>query len=112
MRRGEIWWASLPAPIGSEPGYDRPVVVVQDDLFNEISLRTVIVAAITSNLRRADAPGNVRIEVRDSNLTQPSVVNVTQIFTIGKSSLHDFVGELPHRVMESVDSGLKYVMGL
>lgn len=102
----------MPEPVGSEPGYNRPVVVVQDDLFNEISIRTVVVAVITSNLRRADAPGNVLLEVRDSNLQHRSVVNVTQIFTVGKSSLTEYVGELPHSVMESVDSGLKYVLGL
>ena len=112
MRRGEIWWASLPDPVGSEPGVNRPVLVVQDDLFNEVSLRTVIVAAITSNLRRAEAPGNVRLEIRDSELFQPSVVNVTQIFTIEKAKLYDYVSELPNHVMESVDSGLKYVLGL
>jgi mRNA interferase MazF len=112
MHRGEIWWASLPDPMGSEPGFNRPVVVVQDDLFNEINLRTVIVAAITSNLRRADAPGNVRLEVRDSKLAHPSVVNVTQLFTIDKTKLIEYVNELPFRVMVSIDSGLRYVLGL
>ena len=112
MKRGEIWWAQLPEPAGSEPGYRRPVLVVQDDAFNASRVATVIVAAMTSNLRLADAPGNVRVPKRDSGLPKASVVNVSQIATIPKASLAEPVGRLPDRHLADVDAGLGLVLGL
>ena len=82
MKRGEIWWASLPAPTGSGPGFRRPVLVLQADPFNQSGISTIIVAAITSNLLIADAPGNLRLSKTDSGLSKPSVVNVSQIVTL------------------------------
>ena len=87
MTRGEIWWASLPAPSGSGPGYRRPVLIIQSNPFNLSRISTVIVAAITSNLSLADAPGNVRVGKADSGLSRPSVVNVSQIVTVDRSLL-------------------------
>ena len=112
MRRGEIWWASLPAPRGSEPGYRRPIVVVQSDRFNESRIGTVIVAVLTSNLRLAAAPGNIRLDRNETGLPRDSVLNLSQVLTVDKSFLTERVGILPVRDMAAMDAGLKLVMGL
>ena len=112
MRRGEIWWASLPDPQGSGPGYRRPVVVIQSDSFNESRINTVIVAILTSNLRLAAAPGNVMIERRVSMLSDDSIVNVSQVLTIDRFLLTAVVGKLPERIMDTIDDGLRIVMNL
>ena len=85
MRKGEVWWAALPRPEGSEPGFKRPLLIVQSDDFNRSRIRTVIAAVITSNLKLAGAPGNVRLSKRASGLTKPSVVNVSQLVTVDKA---------------------------
>ncbi len=112
MRRGEIWWADLPEPEGSEPGFTRPVVIIQSDWFTDSRIRTAVVVAITSNLEVSDAPGNVLIERNQSALTMDSVVNVSQILTVDQSFLRDRVGRLPDRIMSAVDSGLRLALGL
>lgn len=112
MLRGEIWWASLPPPVGSGPGDVRPVLVIQSDAFNASRIKTVIVAVITSNLNLAKAPGNVLVSVTASNLPQDSVVNVSQVITVDKGLLRDYVGLLPNEVMEKVEIGLKLVLAL
>ena len=112
MRRGEIWWASLPAPRGSEPGYRRPIVIVQSDEFNESRISTVIVAILTSNLRLAAAPGNFRLNRRETGLSRDSVLNLSQVLTVDKSFLTERVGALSVRNMAAMDAGLKLVMGL
>lgn len=112
MRRGEIWWASLPEPSGSGPGYRRPVLIVSADSFNESRINTVIAAAITSNLRLADAPGNIRLQTKGLGLTKPSVVNVSQIVTLDKSYLTRRIGKLPPRVLASVDDGIRLALSL
>ena len=112
MRRGEIWWADLPEPQGSEPGFIRPVVVVQSDRFNDTDVRTTIVAIITSNLRLANMPGNVLVEQSQSPLRRDSVVNVSQMTTVDKSSLVERIGRLPNELMSNVESGIRLVLGL
>ena len=112
MRRGEIWWASLPAPRGSEPGYRRPIVIVQSDEFNESRISTVIVAILTSNLRLAAAPGNFRLDTRETGLSRDSVLNLSQVLTVDKSFLTERVGILSVRNLAAMDAGLKLVMGL
>jgi len=112
IRRGEIWWASLPEPSGSEPGFRRPVLVVQSNDFNEGAIRTVIVLAITSNLRLAGAPGNVLCRVKDTGLARESVINVSQTATVNKSRLTQRIGVLPSRLMQDVEVGLRLVLGL
>ena len=112
MRRGEIWWATLPAPRGSEPGYRRPVVVVQSDAFNRSRIETVLVAAITSNTRLADAPGNILLSRRDSRLPRKSVVNVSQIITANKSYLTKRVSRLPLKKIALLDEGLRLALFL
>jgi len=112
MKRGEIWWADLPSPVGSGPGYKRPVLVVQANPFNASRIATVIVATVTSNLALAEAPGNVRIAKSDSGLPQSSVVNVSQLITLDRSILTGKVKVLPGAVLDKVDTGLKLVLGL
>lgn len=112
IRRGEIWWASLSEPAGSEPGYRRPVLVVQTNDFNEGGIRTVIVVTITSNLRLAGAPGNVVCRKKDTGLPRESVINVSQTATINKAQLTQRVGVLPSKLMQEVEDGLRLVLGL
>jgi mRNA interferase MazF len=112
MKRGEVWWANLPNPVGSGPGYKRPVLIIQSNAFNASRIATVIVATITSNLALAEAPGNVRINKADSGLPQASVVNVSQVVTLDRSILSARVKTLPSASMDKVDSGLKLVLAL
>ncbi len=112
MRRGEIWWAALGEPSGSAPGYSRPVLVVQSDPFNESRIRTVVVAALTTNERLAAAPGNVLVGKRETRLPRASVVNVSQLLTIDKSHLHKRIGRLSPASMEAVEAGMRLVLGL
>ncbi len=112
MKRGEIWWATLPAPAGSGPGYKRPVVVIHANPFNASRISTIIVAVITSNLALAEAPGNVRIGKSDSGLPEASVVNVSQIITVDRSILTKKVKALPNAALDKVAEGLKLVLAL
>ena len=112
MKRGEVWWASLPDPAGSGPGYRRPVLLVQANAFNESRINTVVVAVITSNLRLAEAPGNVRLPRRSSGLGKASVVNVSQVITLDRRFLTDRLRALPKATVERVDQGVRLVLGL
>ena len=112
MIRGEIWWADLGIPFGSEPGFKRPVLIVQDDAFTKSKIQTVIVASITSNINLADAPGNVYLESEESGLPKTGVINVSQISTIDKKRLTDRVSLLPSSLMSEIDFGLKMVLGI
>ncbi len=112
MYRGELWWATLPDPIGSEPGYRRPVLIIQDNMFNQSLISTVIVAVITSNLRLAQAPGNVLLSCKNTGLPKDSVVNISQIITIDKGFLEERVGALPLDLQEKVDEGLRTILYL
>lgn len=112
MKRGEVWWASLPPPTGSGPGFRRPVLVVQSDPFNDSRIPTAIVAVITSNLALAEAPGNIRVAKTETGLPRPSVVNVSQVLTIDKALLTARVRPLPAAAMAQVDNGLRLVLGL
>lgn len=112
MRRGEIWWASLPEPSGSGPGFRRPLLIVSANSFNESRINTIVAAVVTSNLRLADAPGNVRISGRGTGLAKPSVVNVSQIITVDKTFLTERVGRLSPRLITEVDEGLRLVFSI
>ena len=112
MRRGEIWWADLPEPRGSEPGYRRPVLIIQADSFNRSRIQTVIIAVITTNLELAEAPGNVVLPTRISKLPRESVVNVSQLLTLDRSFLTDQASKLPAGVLEDVEAGVRLVLGL
>ena len=112
MQRGEIWWATLPAPKGSGPGKRRPILVVQSDAFNASRIQTVVAAVISSNMDLAAAPGNIHLRRRDTKLSNESVVNVSQLITLDKSFLTERVGEIPKRLEGILDEGLKLVLGL
>jgi mRNA interferase MazF len=112
MRNGEIWWASLPKPYGSEPGYRRPVLIIQSNEFNRSAIRTVLCATITSNLNLANASGNVRISARNSGLSKPSVINISQLITVDKSLLTERVKMIDSHSMSQVQEGLRLVLNL
>jgi mRNA interferase MazF len=112
MKRGEVWWASLPAPTGSGPGFRRPVLVIQSDPFNQSRIATVVAAVITSNLALADSPGNVRMGRNESGLAKSSVVNVSQVITLDRRVLTQRVRAVPGTMMRHVDEGLRLVLGL
>ncbi|MEI6787863.1 MAG: type II toxin-antitoxin system PemK/MazF family toxin [bacterium] len=112
MHRGEIWWASLGEPEGSAPGYRRPVLVVQSDEFNRSRISTIIVAALTSNIALAQAPGNVLIKARHAGLSKDSVVNVSQVITVDKQCLTEKIKKLESSVMAEVENGLRLVLAI
>jgi mRNA interferase MazF len=112
IRRSEIWWASLHGPAGSGPGYRRPVLIIQSNDFNESRIQTVVVAAITSNLKLAAAPGNVLCRQKHTRLSRDSVVNVSQILTIDKRFLTERISNLPPTLLQQVEVGLRLVLSL
>ena len=111
IAQGEIWWAELLDAAGSGPGFRRPVIVVQVDAFNASSLATVVVVPLTSNLRWAEAPGNVRLTARMTGLPRDSVANVSQIVTVDRVVLTDRVGKLTSAKLDLVLAGLDIVLG-
>ena len=112
MKRGEIWWASLPDPDGSAPGYRRPLLIIQANEFNESRINTLIAAVITSNVILATAPGNKLLKARTSGLPRDSVVNVSQIITVDKRLLTEKVKRLDDGILEEIEEGLRLVLGL
>jgi mRNA interferase MazF len=112
VERGSVWWASLPEPLGSSPGYRRPVIVIQADDFTQSRLRTVIVIMVSTNLRLANAPGNVFLAAKLTGLPRDSVANVTQLYTVDKSLLTEEIATLPPGIMQRIDNGLRLSMAL
>ena len=110
--RGEIWWANLPEPVGSEPGFRRPVLIVQINRFNRSRLATVLAVSITTNLALGELPGNVRIPAFEAGLTDDSVANVTQVTTVDRDFLESRIGALPEEFMRCVEDGLRLIQGL
>ena len=94
INQGDIWWIDLEEPSGSRPGYRHPHVVIQNNLFNHSRINTVVVCTLTSNLKRAESPGNLILDKGEANLPKTSVVNVSQIFTVDKSDLAEKIGSL------------------
>ncbi len=112
MRRGEVWWASLGEPRGSEPGFKRPVVIVSANAFNRSAIQTIVVAVITSNVRLVDAPGNFSISKKESGLSKESVVNISQLLTLDKSFLVERSNKLSEKKILCLNLGLKLSLGL
>jgi len=112
IQRGEVWWANLDEPRGSEPGFRRPVLVVQNDAFNRSRIATVIAVALTSNLGLIDAPGNVLLPARASGLKKDSVANVSQVVTLDRDSLVKRAGRIDAAAMRDVDQGLRLALSL
>lgn len=111
MRRGDIWWASLPHPQGSMPGGRRPVIVLQSDRFTRSRISTVVVVILTANLELAKAPGNVLLSAKTTGLERDSVANVSQIITIDKVVLTELVDTLSAKALARVEAGVKLVLG-
>ncbi|MCK5230642.1 MAG: type II toxin-antitoxin system PemK/MazF family toxin [Desulfobulbaceae bacterium] len=112
IKRGEIWWAELPDPTGSEPGYKRPLIVIQSNDFNNSNIGTVIAVIITSNIHLASAPGNILLSTKKSKLSKKSVVNVSQLITVDKSFFTEKVHTLSNKLMEQIDDGIRLVLKL
>jgi mRNA interferase MazF len=112
IERGQIWWADLGEPAGSEPGFRRPVLIVQNDAFNRSRLRTVLAVVLTSNLRLVDAPGNVLMPAKVAGLPKDSVANVSQIVTVDRDFLAEPAGRIRGQVLKDVENGLRLVLGL
>jgi mRNA interferase MazF len=110
ISQGEIWWADLGDPVGSAPGFRRPVLVVQGDPFNRSRIATVVCVVLTSNLKWADAPGNVLLRRSATGLDKDSVANVSQIVTLDKSQLTEAVGKLPQRKLDAVLGGIDVML--
>ena len=111
ISQGAVWWADLPEPTGSAPGYRRPVLVVQGESFNRSRLATVVCVALTSNLKWAEAPGNVLLAAEDTGLPRDSVANVSQIVTLDRQVLSEWVGRLAAERVELVLDGVELVLG-
>jgi len=110
IKQGDIFWVDLGAPKGSEPGYRHPHVVVQNNIFNESKINTVVVCALTSNLKRAAAPGNVLLRSDEGGLPKDSVVNISQIITVNKSDLVEKIGSLSQARIKQIIGGIKLLV--
>jgi mRNA interferase MazF len=112
IERGEVWWADLGEPDGSEPGYRRPVVIVQSDGFNRSRLRTVIAVVLMTNVRLVEAPGNVLLPAKATGLPKDSVANVSQVITVDRDFLLERAGRIRGQLLQDVDKGLRLALAL
>jgi len=112
VERGQVWWADLGEPDGSEPGYNRPVVTVQRDAFNRSRLHTVAAVVLSTNVRLVDAPGNVLLPAKATGLPKDSVANVSQVITVDRDFLMKRAGRVRGQFLEDVENGLRLVLGL
>jgi len=112
VERGEVWWADLGKPDGSEPGYRRPIIIVQSDAFNQSRINTVIGVVLTTNLRLIDAPGNVVVPSKAAGLPQDSVANVSQVITVDRDFLLERAGRVRGQLLKDIETGLRLVLGL
>ena len=112
MIRGDIWWADFGIPFGSEPGFRRPVLIIQSDAFNKSQLYTIVVIPLTTNLILEDAPGNMLIEKEESGLSKDSVIVVSQIYAIDKHRLIEHVSTINRSILNEVEFGIKVVLGI
>jgi len=110
IRQGDVFWVDAGDPIGSSPGFRRPYVVIQNNVFNASCIGTVVLCALTTNLRRADAPGNVSLQEEEANLPRASVVNVSQILTVDKTALVERIGALSARRVREILEGVWLVV--
>ena len=110
INQGDLFWVDLGTPTGSEPGYHHPHVVIQNNVFNRSRINTVVLCALTSNLRRANAPGNVLLENGEANLPKQSVVNVSQIFTVDKRDLGEKIGSISRQRVRQILDGVRLVL--
>jgi len=112
MTRGELWWADFGIPFGSEPGYKRPVLIIQNDFFNKSKINTTIVIPLTTNLILADAPGNILITKNESKLKKDSVITISQIEVIDRQRLIEKITKIDRAIIESVENNILFVLGI
>ncbi len=112
IRRGQIYWLDFGQPRGSGPAFERPALIIQDNFFNQTNLNTIIVAIVTTNLRLAEMDGNVLLMPRRNGVSIPSVVNITQLYTVDKTELIEQIGVVTRSEMEQIDKGLRLVLSL
>jgi mRNA interferase MazF len=110
IRQGDVFWVDLDEPLASEPGYRHPHVVIQNNVFNRSRINTTVVCALTSNLKRAESPGNVLLEEGEADLPKESVVNVTQVFTVNKIDLVEKIGSLSRKRVAQILEGIMLVL--
>jgi mRNA interferase MazF len=110
IQQGDVFWVNLGEPAGSEPGYRHPHVVIQNNIFNQSRINTVVVCALTSNLRRGQAPGNVTLRKGEANLPKRSVINVSQLFTVDKQVLAEKIGALSKERIDELVAGIKLLI--
>ena len=109
VNQGDIYWVSLEEPSGSEPGYPHPHVVIQDNVINRSRINTVVVCALTTNLKRANAPGNVLLEAGEANLPRQSIVVVSQVSTVAKAQLGEYIGSLTKQRINQILAGMRFL---
>jgi mRNA interferase MazF len=109
INQGDIYWVQIEAPDGLEPGYPHPYVVIQENVLNRSRIQTVVVCALTSNMKRAKAPGNVLLEVNEANLPKQSVVEVSKVSTIDKTQLIEYIGTLSQQRVNQILAGMKFL---
>jgi mRNA interferase MazF len=112
MTRGEIWWVDYGIPYGSEPGYRRPVIIIQNDFFNNSKINTTIAVPLSTNLLLGDVPGNILINKEDSKLTKDSVILVSQIGVIDKERLKEKVSKINRQKMEEIENNIMFILGI
>jgi mRNA interferase MazF len=110
INQGDVFWVDLGKPSGSEPGYRHPHLVIQNNVFNKSRINTVVVCSLTSNLRRAQSPGNVSLQKGEANLTKQSVINITQIFTVDKEDLTEKIGSISSERISQVLDGIELLI--
>ena len=112
INQGDIYWVPLEEPDGSEPGYIHPHVVIQENVFNRSRLNTVVICALTTNLKRAKSPGNVLLEAGEANLPKQSVVVVSQVSTVEKTQLGEYIGSLTEQRVSQILAGMRFLQSL
>jgi mRNA interferase MazF len=112
MTRGELWWVDYGLPYGSEPGYRRPVIIIQNDLFNNSKIKTTIVAPLSTNLLLADVPGNIFISKKDSKLTKDSVILISQTGVVDKERLIEKVSKINNAIMDKMENSILFILGI
>jgi mRNA interferase MazF len=112
MIRGELWWADFGIPFGSEPGYKRPVLIIQNDFFNNSKINTTIVIPLTTNLILADAPGNILITKHESKLKKDSVIIISQIEVIDRQRLIEKITKIDRIIFEKVENNILFILGI
>ena len=109
INQGDIYWVSLDVPTGSEPGIPHPQVVIQDNVLNRSRINTLVVCALTTNLKRASSPGNVLLEVGEANLPKQSIVVVSQVSTVAKEQLGEYIGSLTQERINQILAGMRFL---